>query len=266
MKKKLLLLLGVLLALPAFAQDFTYEGIIYTVIDEDAKTCQTKEGYHVKGQNYKSYQNVTGDLILPAYPKNGDTEYKLTEIADWSFYNLTGITSLTLPATIQRIGEDAFYCCKQLSNVILNEGLESIGGTAFQDCGLKNITIPSTIVSMGSEPFLCNPMESITMLSIMPPFNESSDEYPIFYSTSITTTTVLELTKENASNYLNSEFNMFANINVDGKLLQKYTHNGLDYLLYDTGDPAHGEAVLLKGDYNDLTNVQIPARFDVGAD
>lgn len=57
MKKTLLALLGVLLAQPVIAQDledeardFTYEyegqTLTYTVLDEDAKTCETKRVFH----------------------------------------------------------------------------------------------------------------------------------------------------------------------------------------------------------------------------
>ena len=48
MKKFLLFMLGVLVALPGIARDFTYEyegqTLTYTVISESAKTCMTKSG------------------------------------------------------------------------------------------------------------------------------------------------------------------------------------------------------------------------------
>lgn len=51
MKKLLLIMLGVLIALPAMARDFTYEyegqTLTYTVINEEAKTCKTKDGVYV---------------------------------------------------------------------------------------------------------------------------------------------------------------------------------------------------------------------------
>lgn len=49
MKKLIIMVLGVFIALPALARDFTYEyegqTLIYTVISEEEKTVMTKEGW-----------------------------------------------------------------------------------------------------------------------------------------------------------------------------------------------------------------------------
>lgn len=67
----------VLVSVDAVAKDFVYEGITYTVIDEDARTCQTKEG---RSGGYGAENNVTGNIILPEHPMDGSTEYTLTVI------------------------------------------------------------------------------------------------------------------------------------------------------------------------------------------
>lgn len=38
----------VIMIVTSFAREFTYKGIYYTVIDENAKTCKTSEGYVIK--------------------------------------------------------------------------------------------------------------------------------------------------------------------------------------------------------------------------
>ncbi|WP_181817595.1 leucine-rich repeat protein, partial [Metamycoplasma hominis] len=41
------------------------------------------------------------------------------------------IESITIPGSVKEIGESAFSGCKNLKEVILNEGLEKIGAKAF---------------------------------------------------------------------------------------------------------------------------------------
>lgn len=46
--------------------------------------------------------------------------------------NLTG--TLSLPSTLQKIGENAFLGCEFTGSLLLPEGLKTIGGAAFKDC------------------------------------------------------------------------------------------------------------------------------------
>ncbi len=108
MKKLLLTLLGVLIALPTFAQDFSYsyEGqtITYTVISE-GKTCSTKSG------SYRPGNDVSGDLILPSHPKDGDTKYTLTSIGDDAFNRCSGLTAVSIPNSVTEIRDFTFCDC-----------------------------------------------------------------------------------------------------------------------------------------------------------
>lgn len=76
MKQKILLfLLGSLLSLSAMARDFkyTYEGqtLTYTVIDEEAKTCETKEGYYSVDQDVIFAVNVAREAANRIYEVTG---------------------------------------------------------------------------------------------------------------------------------------------------------------------------------------------------
>ena len=46
MKKFTLLLTAALFVLPSLARDFEYNGLTYTVLDEDTRTCETKAGIY----------------------------------------------------------------------------------------------------------------------------------------------------------------------------------------------------------------------------
>ena len=64
------------------------------------------------------------------------------------------MSSITLPYTVTEICSYTFYNCKQLREVIFNEGLQKIGPYAFHNCiSLSSITFPSTITEIGSYAF-----------------------------------------------------------------------------------------------------------------
>ncbi|WP_297065284.1 leucine-rich repeat domain-containing protein [uncultured Duncaniella sp.] len=120
MKKVLLSLLGVLIALPGISRDFsyTYEGqkLKYTVIDEEAKTCKTKEGDWA-WMGYQPGNNVSGELIIPEIAMDGDTGYTVTSLSKGAFFYCSGLRSVTFPESLTSIGDEAFYGCSSLTLV-----------------------------------------------------------------------------------------------------------------------------------------------------
>ena len=133
MKRKLLLsLLGILIGLPILARDFeyTYEGqtVVYTVLDEEAKTCATKEG-----SRYGSGpgNNISGKLVLPSNPVNGDVEYTLSSIGYSAFRGCSGLTEVTIPNSVTSIGEMTFARCSVLTEMTIPNSVTSIGYEAF---------------------------------------------------------------------------------------------------------------------------------------
>lgn len=66
------------------------------------------------------------------------------------FMDCTGLTSVTLPNSLQKIGSDCFMDCVSLSGIVLNEGLKDICDYAFYNCSsISSITIPSTFNGIG---------------------------------------------------------------------------------------------------------------------
>ncbi|MDE6791587.1 MAG: leucine-rich repeat domain-containing protein [Muribaculaceae bacterium] len=171
MKKLLLTMLGLLLSLPTIARDFeyTYKGqtITYTVIDEDAKTCKTKDGMNEDGGfGYTTPgNNISGDLILPSNPIDGITAFTLTELGNYAFYESSELTSITVPNSVKVIGENAFCFCFELTSITIPESVNYIGAYAFNGCfGLTSITIPNSVTSIGEGAFYgCYRLTSITI-------------------------------------------------------------------------------------------------------
>lgn len=111
MVRILLFMIGVLCALPSVvAQDFeyTYEGqtLTYTVLDENAKTCQLKAGRDYTSTEYPhpAGNEVSGDLIIPSVAAG----YSVVKIPDKAFYWCTELNSVQIPNSVTSIGTDAF--------------------------------------------------------------------------------------------------------------------------------------------------------------
>ena len=75
-------------------------------------------------------------------------------IADYAFYQCSGITSVTVPGTVKVIGRAAFYKCQQLRSVTLPETLQVIDDYTFYHCDrLKLFALPSMLKVIGRSAF-----------------------------------------------------------------------------------------------------------------
>ena len=169
MKKNLLFVLGMLIALPGFTRDieYPYEGqtLTYTVIDEDAKTVQTKAGWN----DIYPGNKVSGNLVIPSQIKDGDEIYYVTEIADISFINCRNLTSVTIPESVTSIGTRAFDDCRSLTSITIPESVTSIGTRAFDDCSGLNYAEFASIEALCKIEFgdyMANPLYSAHKLYI----------------------------------------------------------------------------------------------------
>jgi len=64
------------------------------------------------------------------------------------------LTSLTLPSSLRRIEQQAFYLCWHLKSVKFSEGLEFIGKMAFCEChSLMQLSLPQSLHTIGPMAF-----------------------------------------------------------------------------------------------------------------
>ncbi len=77
------------------------------------------------------------------------------------------IVSFTANASLEYVGEDAFYGCNNLKTVTLNYGLLAIGGSAFGSCDkLEEIAIPNSVARIGSAAFMsCDALAYVRLSS-----------------------------------------------------------------------------------------------------
>ena len=91
----------------------------------------------------------------------------LKKIGEATFYSCSGLTSLTLPSGLQEIGKYAFYACRGLTSLTLPSGLKKIGEDTFFSCsGLTSLTLPSGLQKIGDFAFYaCTGLTSLTLPS-----------------------------------------------------------------------------------------------------
>lgn len=104
-KKTLLLLFSILfVGIKALAYNtFIIDGINYR-IDATTKTATVIE--------LDWWGKYEGDIIIPSsITIENDGIYTVTSIGNSTFYDCTGLTSITIPNTVTSIGYNAFVLC-----------------------------------------------------------------------------------------------------------------------------------------------------------
>ena len=77
-----------------------------------------------------------------------------TVIDDYAFVNCIKLTDLVIGDGIKTIGTGAFQHCEALTNVTLGSGIETIGESAFEYCEvLTEVTIPANVTTIGDGAF-----------------------------------------------------------------------------------------------------------------
>ena len=128
--RKFLTLIVMAVSLTAMGRDFTFGGIVYTVVSEIQKTVRTKAGDGITPGN-----NVSGVLTIPETVNDGSNDYTVTEIGKFGFKQTKITGELVIPKTITTIGNSAFNGCSGLTgSLIIPNSVISIGEYAFNDC------------------------------------------------------------------------------------------------------------------------------------
>ncbi len=114
-------------------------------------------GFKTKNGVLLKYEEV-GTLERLGIRKAGETvsvPKSVNRIEDEAF-TMTNVNSVSLPSSVQSIGEKAFALCADLESIEIASGLREIGPNAFDGCHLlRGITLPDTVQTVGIWAF-CN--------------------------------------------------------------------------------------------------------------
>ena len=89
-------------------------GDLYYNLDSSTLTAEVTYLSYGSSSN-KSY--VSGTLKIPSTIKCNGVTYKVTTIGSSAFRKCTGLTSVTIPNSVTKIGRDAFYGCNNLKTI-----------------------------------------------------------------------------------------------------------------------------------------------------
>lgn len=117
---------------------------------------------------------------------------KVTTILDKMFTKLS-VQSITLPAGIKSIGNNAFDDCEELTSINIPAGVQRIGHEAFNHCdALTSISIPASVTTIGYSAFRqCKSLNTLriedsdTPLKLYYSYNLGIDEWGPFYYTAL---------------------------------------------------------------------------------
>ncbi|MCR4853968.1 MAG: leucine-rich repeat domain-containing protein [Prevotella sp.] len=199
MKKALFLVLALFLGIASRA-----EGLAHDIVVEPFYYNFINDGTELEVSYYADYDEehkYAGDYIIPEEVTYEGKTYKVTAIGERAFMACINLGYVSIPRTINRIGDDAFreatinilnindlaaWCGidfagyysnplggagsliadgSTVTDLVIPEGVTSISNLAFQGCkAFKGVTLPSTLKSIGEQAFRdFTSMESIYM-------------------------------------------------------------------------------------------------------
>lgn len=139
----------------------TYDGVIYTLNEYE------------KSANIVDFKKYVHEIIIPHFISHNSVEYVIKNISEDALYNsnvnviqfvddseirsfdirslcFSEIESITIPPSVTKIGENAFYCTHSLKKVIIpsNSKLQAIEKDTFYDSKIECLEIQSKSIEL----------------------------------------------------------------------------------------------------------------------
>ena len=149
----------------AYATKFEVDGLYYQTTG--ANTVKVIE---------RNYSNFTGEVAIPETVVYNKINYAVTGIGDHAFssnktitsiivpntvnfieasaFSYSNIASVTLPETIETIGNEVFMSCHRLESIAIPNSVTELRYGAFQGCDhLKSVSLPNSLTTLESRMF-----------------------------------------------------------------------------------------------------------------
>jgi len=122
------------------------DGIYYN-LNQEEKSAEVVGG----GSEYSGI--YSGDIVIPSSINYEGISYSVTSIGV-SAFQYCSVKSVTIPNSVTKICDQAFYNSESIETIDMSENVQSIGYAAF--CGLeklKELKIPRSVNSIGNAAF-----------------------------------------------------------------------------------------------------------------
>ena len=136
-----------------------YAKVVHNDINEPS-ILTTENDYVTFNDNGKktliSYLGDESNIVVPS-----DVEV----VYDYAFYENRNLTSVVIPDGVAKIGASAFSYCENLTSLSMPSAMDNIGNWAFANCNkLVSIVIPNGVTVIGDYAFNC--CESLTSVTL----------------------------------------------------------------------------------------------------
>lgn len=158
----------------AAAMTFTSVGLpVMPVMNNGAHT-HIETGIVAHAESYDfSYSELDDNCVMLTRYYGSDTDvivpseingYRVTFLEE-TFCANKNIKSVTIPESVEAIGDSAFGGCSNLESVQIGENVKGLGEYAFGKCtALKEITLPQSVEYIGKEAFYnCSALTDVTV-------------------------------------------------------------------------------------------------------
>lgn len=138
--KKILFFLTVLAFAKAQAQNFydfsavSSSGDTLYYLIEDGNAVLTCSGDIDEDEYWTDFTQPESTLVIDPTVTYDNNTYNVVAIGEYALYGCSGITSVSIPSTVNRIGDYAFYNCINLASVDIPATLSNFGSYLFSGC------------------------------------------------------------------------------------------------------------------------------------
>ena len=154
--------------------------------DVSGKHYRLDERQQTAELTYLSYDSLnvdaySGVLDVPAEVQVDGAQYRVTGVTPFACVYCEGLTSVTLPEGVTRIGFGAFSDCPNLAAVSLPTSLTTLGDWAFyRDGALQQAIVPEAVKRVGAATFaFCTSLSKVEI----PRGMKSIAQYAFYYCT-----------------------------------------------------------------------------------
>lgn len=123
MRLAISLIVAFCICLTAGAQNFSYNGLNYSVFSSDLKTAEVADNAHTTA--------LSGIISIPSNVECNGVTYSVVSIAGDAFIEDSQITKIIVPETVTSIGGGSFAYCSKLETLDLGEKVSDIGADLF---------------------------------------------------------------------------------------------------------------------------------------